>query len=502
MPSTCMASGLPVTWDTGGDTTSCARDDQLVAGRMRVDVTIGVVRARAPDVAEQQLGTRREALREYLHGALWALPTLSVLIALVLGAALSTIAIGAGSLLDPVLFQGTADDARQLLTAIAAAVLTVIAVVLGLTVVALQVASSQFSPRLLRNFLRDRANQVVLSVFVATFAYSMAGLYTVGVHASVRTASYPRLAVTVAIALVFACLGALIYFVDHLAHSIQIDMIMSTVGRQTMAAIAEQPPGIGRRSGQEAHTQPPEWAMPVPAPRSGYVQAIYPEQILSAVPHDVTVRLLRAPGEHVAAGLPLAFVWQSSPGQSLPDHDLPSNVVAEAVVVGFERTMQQDPGFGLRQLVDIASKALSPGINDPYTAVQAVNWVKALLCKLAHYPLGEEVLHDQRSEAHVIISAPSFADYLDLACGQPRRYGAGEPMVARALLQLLRDVGMLVEGTERRELVNRQIRLVLADAEQKIQQPDDLKSVQVEADQILRATTDRSRDVAPTGDVG
>jgi len=135
---------------------------------------------------------RRDALGEYVRGSLWVLPTLSVLAALVAGSLLSLVSIGSRS---PLAFQGTPDDARTLLIGIAGTMVTVIALLLGLTVVALQLSSTQFSPRLLRNFLRDRPNQVVLSAFVATFAYSAAGLYTVGVSGGNRTAAFPRLAV-------------------------------------------------------------------------------------------------------------------------------------------------------------------------------------------------------------------------------------------------------------------------------------------------------------------
>ena len=121
---------------------------------------------------------RREALWEYIRGALWVLPTIAVVLALGIGLVLSQIEVSSTSWF---VFQGTPDDARTLLIAISSTLATVIALVLGLTVVALQLASTQFSPRLLRNFLRDRTNQVVLSVFVATFTYSTAGLFTVGV---------------------------------------------------------------------------------------------------------------------------------------------------------------------------------------------------------------------------------------------------------------------------------------------------------------------------------
>src|SRR5512142_2090257 len=170
----------------------------------------------------------------------------------------------------PLAFQGTADDARTLLFGITGTVITIIALLLGLTVVALQLSSTQFSPRLLRNFLRDRPNQVVLSAFVATFAYSMAGLYTVGVSGGNRTATFPRLAVSGAIVLLLGSLGLLVFFADHLVHSIQVDTIMNVVQRNTVTVIRN-----GLLLGGEDAPETPAGATAVTSRRSGYVQAVH-----------------------------------------------------------------------------------------------------------------------------------------------------------------------------------------------------------------------------------
>src|SRR6478609_2780484 len=167
----------------------------------------------------------RDAIREYATGSLWVLPGMSAVLALLVGFGVSHIDVSPDSPLAPLAFQGTADDARTLLSNITSSVITVIALVLGLTVVALQLSSTQFSPRLLRNFLRDRPNQIVLSVFVATFVYAAAGLYTVGLAVGTRTEDFPRLAVSGALMLMFASLAMVVYFADHLAHSIQVDAI-------------------------------------------------------------------------------------------------------------------------------------------------------------------------------------------------------------------------------------------------------------------------------------
>ncbi len=181
---------------------------------------------------------RHDALREYTRGSLWLLPTISVVVALLLGTLLSEVDVGPESLLA---FQGTADDARGPLIDITGTMVTVIALLLGVAVVALQLSTTQFSPRPLRNFLRDRPNQIVLSVFVGTFAYAAGGLFEIGIAGGQRIDEYPRFAVAVAVALPLVSLALLVFFADHLAHSIQIGHIMRVVERNTLPVIRELP---------------------------------------------------------------------------------------------------------------------------------------------------------------------------------------------------------------------------------------------------------------------
>jgi uncharacterized membrane protein len=255
---------------------------------------------------------RRDELSEYVRGSLWVLPTLSVLAALAAGSLLSLVSIGPRS---PLAFQGTAGDTRTLLIGIAGTMVTVIALLLGLTVVAPQLSSTQFSPRLLRNFLRDRPNQIVLSAFVATFAYSAAGLYTVGVSGGNRTATFPRLAVSGALVLLFVSLGLLVFFADHLVHSIQVDAIMHVVQRNTIAVIRD-----GLLAGGQDAPEVPEWAVPVASQHSGYVQAARPGMLLShAARYGACLRLQPRVGEHVVAGTALVWIWRASPRDPAPD---------------------------------------------------------------------------------------------------------------------------------------------------------------------------------------
>jgi len=420
---------------------------------------------------------RRDALSEYVRGSLWVLPTLSVLAALAAGSLLSAVSIGARS---PLAFQGTPDDARALLIGITGTMVTVIALLLGLTVVALQLSSTQFSPRLLRNFLRDRPNQIVLSAFVATFAYSAAGLYTVGVSGGNRTATFPRLAVCGAIVLLFVSLRVLVYFDDHLVHSLQVDAIMSVVQRSAVAVIRD-----GLLAGDDDAPEVPDWAVPIASQRSGYVQVVRPGLLLAhAAQRGVNLRLRHRVGEHVVEGTTLAWAWRASPHDPAPDPQHFSRPLAAGIRIGFERTLEQDAAFGIRQLVDVACKALSPAINDPYTAVQAIDHLSVIFCALTQHPLGTHVARDD-SGAAVIVPGRRFPEYLSVMCGLIRRYGAREPTVAHALLRLLGNCASVAGGDrERCVAIEEQTHIVVADAEREVAQPIDLALAHGEAESV------------------
>jgi uncharacterized membrane protein len=210
---------------------------------------------------------RRRVLWDYLAGALWVLPTVSVVVFLAAGMLLSRVSISDDS---PLAFQGSADDARNVLIVVSTTMITVTGLVFALTIVALQIASGQYSPRLLRNFMRDRGTQVVLSVFVGAFAYSTAGLYTVGVQRAGEQAFVPRLAVSGSLGLALASVGVLIYFIHHLARSIQIDSIRTKIQRETREVIDDvYPQAAGDLEPEERYPDPPAHAVGLPAASSG-----------------------------------------------------------------------------------------------------------------------------------------------------------------------------------------------------------------------------------------
>ncbi len=431
---------------------------------------------------------RRRVLWDHLRSALWVMPTASVLFFLVAGLALSHVSIGDDSPIRWLVFQGTPEDARQMLIVVSSTMITVTGLVFALTIIALQIASGQYSPRLLRNFMRDRGTQFVLSVFVGAFAYSTAGLHTVGVQNPDAAAFMPRLAVSGSLGLALASLGVLIYFIHHLSSSIQIDTIMSMIVRETLEVIDDLYPDQADSLESEEHCPDlPTWAITMPSDRSGYIQEISPEALVEvAARKDLVIRFVKSVGHHVVAGTPIAWVWHRS-SDHLPSELGLEEAIHDSVQIGFERTMLQDVPFGIRRLVDIGNRALSAAINDPYTATQAVHHLSEVLCILARRRLGDRLYRDDHGTVRVAIPFPDFADYLQLSTGQIRRFGAKEPAVARSLIQLLRNVCNSTASEDRRMAAARHIRLVLEEAKREITQPADVESLLADVDDALGA---------------
>ena len=311
-----------------------------------------------------------------LQDSLWFIP--SILTATAFALALLTLR------LDEYVFpdlQGTQEwlfgagpaGARSVLSAIAGSVMTVTGTVFSITIVALQLASSQLTPRVLRSFTGDRGIQLVLGVFIATFVYALVVLRRVRESVTDGQEPFvPSISVTVAIVLALVSIGCLIYFVHHVARSIQAAIVIDRAATSTLDLIGElYPAGVGR----PIHPPPPEPWHPqmagafVRARRGGYLQAVAEGPLFDlAEEHRLTLRLERRVGEFVLPGSALVSVWP--PAALTPELE---DRIHEGLVLGPERTLQSDVELGIRQISDIALKALSPGINDPTTATICVD---------------------------------------------------------------------------------------------------------------------------------
>ncbi|MEW2631005.1 DUF2254 domain-containing protein [Streptomyces sp. NPDC048389] len=411
-------------------------------------------------------------MRDTLRAQLWPLPTLGVTLAIAAGVGMprmdKRIRDDMPPLLRDYLFSGNADAARSVLAAIAGSLVTVTALTFSLTVLTLQLASSQFSPRLLRTFTADRYFQTTLALFLATFTYALTVLRTVHTGEDGQTEFVPQASVTLAFLLTLASVLALVVFLSHLAREIRVETMMSSVHSAADRTIHRLLPGEPEETGEPekgeegerreeadrarqnraakdrrgAPPEPPPNTLTLTVGASGFLTSVDEEALLkAAVAADAVLLIDRGPGSSLIIGTPMGAAWPRDGEPFAPETRARLvEAVAEAVITGSERTDLQDIAFGLRQLTDIAAKALSPGVNDPTTAVHALSHSSALLCDLAQRDLGPHLLFDDDQQVRVVLRRPTLEDLLDLAVDQPLRYGAAEPAVLTRIAMLLREV--------------------------------------------------------------
>ncbi|HEV2087769.1 MAG TPA: DUF2254 domain-containing protein [Cryptosporangiaceae bacterium] len=405
--------------------------------------------------------SRRARLVEAARSSLWAWPSAAAASAFVLAVVLSGVRPERSSGLGQVLWPGGAASAMTMLQVIAASAVTVTGLTFSLTVVALQLASQQFSPRLLREFARDRVVQVVLAIFVATFVFTMTA-----VRGFQPDRPVPAVALAVGFVLGLASVAALLAFIGHIIRTLRVDTMMLTVHAETRRAMAAFYPAYGEEPPPNPPTEP-DAAVTVSARASGFIRIVDAKIVVEAARQaDAFIRLEVRPGDHVVRGAPLATAWRCSPlagsGSAL-DGDGVTDRLAAGIQLGYERTSEQDVAFGFRRLVDIAVKALSPSINDPVTAAHATGHLADLLVGLTGCHLGPIVHNDGDGVPRALFPDRDLGYYLDLACGQVRRYGRHEPTVLKALLRMLRDVATAARDDGQRGQIRRQAGLILAE---------------------------------------
>ena len=376
---------------------------------------------------------------------------------------------------------GSADAGRQVLIAIAAAVITVIGVVFSITILALTLASQQFGPRMMRNFIRDVGNQVTLGVFVGTFVYSVLALGSI--TGSPSGDFVPHLSITVAEALLLVDLGVLIYFIHHIAKSIQLPEVIAGIARDLMQAIdAEFPvhdPAVDGTTAQTVGRTVPELLQlidergaVVPSNASGYLQFVgYAQLVEIASRTDSVIRLDHRPGHFIAAGQSLATVW---PGGAAGQVAL---ALSKAHVTGPHRTLMQDPVFAIDQLVEIAIRALSPAVNDTFTALTCIDWLSAGLSQVSSRTLSEGVYRDRFHRVRLIETDPSYSRMVNRAFDKIRQASPGMPAVLIRMLDALTSIASETTSPEQRLVLLRQAEMILQSAEESVRAANDLEDV-------------------------
>lgn len=414
-------------------------------------------------------GVRRRwaRFRESFSTQLWPVPLTAILVAVLAGIFLPILDARIDSELPDsiraLLFNGGPDSARAVLSTIAGSLITATSLTFSLTVLALQLASSQASPRLLRLFSSDRLVHGTLATFLGTFAFSLTVLRTVQNSTDSTAAAVPSISITVCLLLTLTSVVMLTVFLAHLAKQLRVETMLRNVHRETRRTIA-----LVASTTDDGPTTIPEGTRPakvtpVPAERSGFLVSTSRSSIIAlAKRFDLVVEEERSIGSSVIAGVPLVSWWPRTgalvhqEGAEEFDPDAFASGVRSAYVTSYERTSSQDIGFGLRQLVDIAIRALSPGINDPTTAEHALSHISAVLCSITKLPTQPAGLLDDDGELRLIVRPHRFEDLLELAVGQTRRYGADDPAVVVRLFQLLREVALNTAEARHRDAIAQQ----------------------------------------------
>lgn len=378
----------------------------------------------------------------------------------------------------PMLFGGGAEGCRGLLTSIAGSMVTVAGVTFSITMVAMTLAASQYTSRILRNFMRDRANQAVLGVFVGVFAYCLVVLRRI------RTSDegggfVPGVAVLGALLLAFVAIGFLIFFIHHAAASIQATSLIDAAARETLATIDRLYPERGAAE-FDVHDVParagepggePEGAHAVLATANGYLTSIDLDDLRElAARRGVVLRLAQAVGGFAIEGCPLVWVAHGA----LQDGD--EEAVRGACTLSRQRTMTQDAGFGIRQIVDVALKALSPGIHDPTTAITCIDHLTAILARLATRDLGPANRGDGSARCVITVEA-TFGSLLGQSFDQIRNRAADNAAVLLPMLRSLRLLHGRTRDPTRRQAIAQQARWIVDAAERGLAAEHELRRV-------------------------
>lgn len=336
------------------------------------------------------------------------------------------------------------EGARAVLSTIAGSMITVAGLTFSITMLTLQLASSQFGPRLLRSFMRDRGNQLVLGTFTSTFLYCLFVLRTV--QGTANASFVPHLSVAFGVILATLSLAVLIYFIHHVANAIRIETVLAKLAVETRTAIDRLYPSqrgsttadIDSLSGTSS--LPDDFvslACAIRAEESGYIQRMDEDALVNiAGNYDLVVRIDAPPGRFIAEG---DVVLRVTPSAALSKKVAAS--LRDTFAIGSDRTPMQDIHYSLRRIVDIAQRALSPGVNDPTTAICCIERLGEVLCRLAGREIPAAARHDGGGCLRLVVPQNTFAELACPAIAAIARYGIGDADVIGNLLNMAAKIG-------------------------------------------------------------
>ncbi len=437
---------------------------------------------------------QRHQVRQYVRNSIWVLPLLGMAAALILVRVLYWIddTMGWRSSFDP-------DAAMVVLVSLAAAVFTFIVYIASMLLLAVQLASAQLTPRIIGIVFRDRVTRLSLMLFAANFAFLIAALVRIKDTVPLLTANVAA----------FGCLASMIvflYLIDHVGKSLRPSEVLQRAamwGRRIIEQVyprrlAEWPDESRSPAGDPAG----EPSRVVPSRRNGVLLAVDMRGlVLLAQQAGCVIELVPQVGDFVAAEHPLFRIYGDGPGPS-------AAALYQSVALGQERTLEQDPGFGFRIIVDIASKGLSPAINDPTTAVLAVDQIHRLLGSVGNRNLNEGRARDASGAIRLVYRTPDWEDFVHLAVTEIRQFGRESIQVMRRLRAMLENL-LVTLPESRRPLLRQELSLVQRSSRRFFPEPEDLALAEVSdaqgvggkrapSEQLAEAQLAPSREAAPS----
>lgn len=352
------------------------------------------------------------------------------------------------------LFEGGAEGARGVLSAIASSMILVVTTAFSFTLVALQLSSSQYSPRIVRNFTGDRVNQYVIGSFVATFVYTLLVLRVVRSESADMETFVPATSVSVALLLALICIASLIYFFHHATRTLQVSVVITRATEHARSAIND----LASRHDQDTHSisrspiERPSGLTPVGVVRSessGYVQDVVHSRVLDiATTANLYVEVNARPGDFLLAGDSQFTLWsyglaRLDPVGESQDDERNGDLIDQfrgLMELGLERTLERDILFGLQQVVDIALRALSTAINDPTTAQACLDRVGELMVAVEPVSGVEAAFLDDAHVLRVIQPLVTWDEYVQVGLAHVRQFAAGDPQVVVHVIQTVAAV--------------------------------------------------------------
>lgn len=418
----------------------------------------------------------------------WFIPVLIILFSIVLSIGLvkldSVITITHEGWLRFFLVNSS-DSARSILSTISGAMIGVAGTVFSVTLVALTLASSQFGPRLIKNFMYVRLNQIVLGSYIATYVYCLLVLNTIR---DIDDYTFiPSISIIVSIAAAIGNIVLLIIFIHRIAVSIQADKVIADIS----AFITKQveilfPEKIGEeheKGSIDVHSEKAvyEHSFPIKSPKSGYLEYISSENLIELISkQDALLQLYHRPGSFLVKGIQIGELYAHEPWEEEKMRKL-----VRQFVIATTKTAQQDLEYSIHQMVEIAARALSPGVNDPFTAIACIDNLTSTMSYLAEVKFPSRYRYDEEGDLRVIVDPLDFEGVLDAAFNQIRQFSAGSTAVIIRMMEALITIQQFTKIDSHKKAVIKHAQMVLNIGEQTIKEENDIADLRERAEKIL-----------------